>query len=124
MLIKSKDITNSFEDKDLMESISNIIFKDVKDSIEECNNLRLIVKDFGTFYFRKRKASIDDNAPSVKLKKKDFSKKILDMYEVFDKDKLEFKYEKFGKENHENYLLGKITKTFKFYEKNKSKHNT
>lgn len=47
-------------------------------------------------------------------------KLILSMYEVYVEDKLNKKYEIFGKENHENYIMDKKQKRLQKWKKDKS----
>ena len=46
---------------------------------------------------------------------------ILDMYEIYTGDKLKKKYEQFGKENHEAYILAKKQERLQKWKEAKSK---
>lgn len=99
---------------DLIKSINDIIFKELSQVIRKPESLILSVQPLGNFYYRDKKTLVKlvkakDNDPD----NEEFNKSlvdVLDMYIEYREDKLNFKYEKFGKENHEAYLLDKEQK--------------
>lgn len=100
---------------DLIKSINDVIFKEVSKAVREPDSLIVGLQPLGNFYYRDKKTleklrnNLYFNHPDKEQYTKHLSH-IMDMYEVYKKDKLEFKYEKFGKESHEAYLLAKKQK--------------
>lgn len=88
-----------------MSSINNILFSEIRSRIEEVPSLVITLPPLGNFIYRKAKqARFKD---SINEEVKAISNKILKMYEEYDKDKLNKRYEQHGEENHKAYLLAK-----------------
>ena len=99
---------------DLIKSINDVVFKELYQAIRKPKSLILSVQPLGSFYYRDKKtvtkllkANHDD--PDNEEFNQSLAD-ILEMYKVYREDKLNFKYEKFGKESHEAYLLAKEQK--------------
>lgn len=118
MQSKAKDICDKFEDTEKMKSINDIVFSELKLKMEQAPNLIIELAPLGKFYYRKFKVQNIYNHPDVYPETKEICSRILDMYEKYNYDKLQVKYERFGKENHEAFILakkqGKIQKFQKF----------
>lgn len=100
-----------------MSSINEIFFSEVRDKIQEVPSLVIAIPPLGNFIYRKAKQqrfkdSINEEAKAI-------SNKILKMYEEYDRDKLNKRYEQHGKENHEAYLLAKKQGKVQRFQKNK-----
>lgn len=115
---------------DLVKSINDIFFKSLNETVRKANNLIIDADVLGNFYYRQKKTA--DKLDSLKrgFFKKDFNdtteleaslERILLYYKDYNNDKLNFKYEQFGEENHKAYLMGKESKSLFPSKKNKSK---
>lgn len=112
-------------DYDMIKSINDSIFKSLNVTLRKSPNLIASVDDLGIFYYRKKKTL--DKLRFLKEDEigyeefKESLERIVEHYKQFDKDKLEFKYEQFGKEAHEAYLLDKKQKGLFRAKENKPK---
>jgi len=99
-----------FDEKFLLE-VDKFIFDTLKQKVNNPTNLIYDLSPLGRWTFRKKitKDKLQDqgvvgNEITPKLQS------ILSFYETYTQDKLEKKYEIFGKESHEAYLLAKEQK--------------
>lgn len=110
---------------DLIKSINDIVFKELYQAIRKPKSLILSVQPLGSFYYRDKKTLTKlVNAKQNDPDNDEFNQSlanILEMYKVYREDKLNFKYEKFGKESHEAYLLDKEQKKLLTTKEDKSK---
>lgn len=110
---------------DLIKSINDVVFKELYQAIRKPKSLILSVKPLGSFYYRDKKTLTKlVNAKQNDPDNDEFNQSladILEMYKVYREDKLNFKYEKFGKESHEAYLLDKEQKKLPTTKEDKSK---
>lgn len=126
MLSTIKDIYTKCNEPEFAESVGNFFFKRIADATREVPNLIIDANPFGKFFYRKAKTTVH----SLKLTDKSdpdyvaFIYKILDLYELYDAAKLKFKYEKFGKESHDAYLLGKEERQRRVFKRNKFSNNS
>ncbi len=118
---------------DLLKSINDTIFKDVVDWTRHPSSLRLELKDFGVWYWKKSKTYdkkmyferllkqdiIDEYRQSLTNRMANFDF-ILSEYEKYQKDKYEVKCLKYGKENYEAYCLAKKQEKIQKAQENKS----
>ena len=110
---------------DLIKSVNDVIFKELSQVIRKPKSLILSAQPLGNFYYRDKKTVVKlvkakDNDPDNEEFNQSLAD-ILEMYKVYREDKLNFKYEKFGKENHEAYLLDKKQKKLSAAKKDKPK---
>lgn len=116
MIIDAKTIYERFDNPDMIKSIGITLFKVLKQKIVNPEALIMDMGQLGNFYFRKgvtkprSEYTMDDEIQST-------AKKILDLYDEFDKDKYEFKCEKFGKESHDSYIVAKKQKKVQRFKK-------
>ena len=102
---------------DLIKSINDIVFKEVSKITRTPDTLIVSLQPLGNFYYRDKKTSeklrsvTHFNNPDSEEYKTHLTN-ITEMYKLYKEDKLKFKYEKFGKESHEAYLLAKEQKKF------------
>ena len=110
---------------DLIKSINDVVFKELYQAIRKPKSLILSVKPLGSFYYRDKKTLTKlVNAKQNDPDNDEFNQSladILEMYKLYREDKLNFKYEKFGKESHEAYLLDKEQKKLPTTKEDKSK---
>lgn len=113
-------------DYDLIKSINDIVFKELSQVVRNPKSLIVSLQPLGNFYYRDKKTSeklrnnLHFNNPDSEEFTNDLSN-IMNMYISYKEDKLKFKYEKFGKESHEAYLLDKKQKKLSTPKKDKSK---
>lgn len=131
----SKDIVKAVHAKypqyseDLLMKLNNFLFKTLQAKISEGKTLLYLLNPLGTFSFR-RKATEDYlklQPPSNLENPSEFISSLLrvsDQYKVYVEDKLKLKYEKFGKESHEAYLLAKKAQRAKKYQARQRKNNS
>ena len=133
MKLESFNICQQVADKhslpyDLLKSINDIFFKTLKDTIRNPTEGKLIINahPLGTFYYRRKKTmdKITFREDEIDEEYKNNLYTILTNYEQFDKDKLKFKYEKFGKESHDAYLMAKKEKNFSKSQKTHPEDNS
>ena len=116
MILESFNICQSFcekhdEEYEFIKSINDVMFKQFRDDIRNPTSLILSMGDLGRMYYKKTKTSfklMESNTQDEEIK--EGAKKILEMYKVYDKDKLNYKYEKFGKESHDAHILARKEK--------------
>lgn len=126
MLSTVKDIYKKCEEPEFVESVGNFFFKNIADATREVPNLIINAGPLGNFFYRKAKTTVhalklsDLSTPEYT----EFIYKILDLYEAYDAAKLKFKYEKFGKESHDAYLLVKDERQRKIFKRNKFSDNS
>lgn len=117
---------------DLLKSINDTVFKEIVDWSRNPTSLRLELKKFGTWYFKKAKTKdkIKHLENTLKLDfKRDDEEKVLSRinnynfiiseYEKYSKDRYEIKCEKYGKENYEAYCLDNKQKKLQKTKENK-----
>lgn len=107
-------------DYDLLKSINDIVFKDIVEWTKSPTSLRLDLKNFGVWYYKKHKTKLKkdtlkrvinnsyDEKDRMRMEKRienfDF---ILSEYDKYSADKYKIKCEKYGKENYESFVLAK-----------------
>lgn len=96
---------------DFLIDLDKFIFSTVRNKISNPTSLIYDLAPLGKWTYR-NKATKDYRYGCIKNGEgtTEFTDKldiILDMYKTYVNDKLEKKYEQFGKENHEAYLLAK-----------------
>ena len=127
MKLESFNICQNYAEKnnlnyEFVKSINDVLFKEIRNKIRTPNSLILKVGKLGDFFYKRTKVKT----------KVDFDKgkddellihyhKVLTMYEEYMADRLKFKYEKFGKETHDAFLLDKEQKRVQRAKENKSK---
>lgn len=137
MIIEGFVICNNAASKnnieyDLLKSINDIVFKDIVDWTRKPSSLRLELKDFGVWYWKKTKTinKRDDLLKALGKHNEQVDEKIrnrlnnfdfiLSEYEKYLKDKYEIKCMKYGKENYEAYCLAKKQEKIRKAKENKS----
>lgn len=112
----SKDICKQVSEKygydlDMVKSVSETLFKILEDKVRNPTHLIINCSPLGSFFFRHTKSrNLVGKGKYPEIIFEDNLKKILELYKVYDKDKLDFKIERFGEESHKAYLLGKEQK--------------
>lgn len=109
-------------DLNTLLSVNNIVFKEISDWTKKPTSLRIYLKHFGSWYFKKQKTSYKLNVFNKVLKDSSFLLEttrvkilrlidnynfILSQYEDYKKEKYEIKCKKYGKEAYEAYCLAK-----------------
>lgn len=124
MIKTKKDILKNISsyNSDLVESVHDAFFQHMDKCIRNPESLIFLIPSIGSFYYRDKKSrefyyKIRNTDPDTA----EVIKSYLDIYEDYYKDKLEFKYEKFGKESHDAYLMAKKQKAIQKAQENKSK---
>lgn len=104
-------------------SVNNIVFKEIYDWTKNPTSLRVYLKHFGNWYFKKQKTNYKLNVFN-KILNESFDSLleptknkvyrlvnnynfILSQYEEYKKEKYEIKCNKYGKEAYEAYCLAK-----------------
>ena len=113
-------------DYDLIKSINDTVFKELSQVVRSPESLIVSLQPLGNFYYRDKKTSekLRNNLHFNNPDNEEFTNNlsnIMNMYISYKEDKLKFKYEKFGKESHEAYLLDKKQKKLPTTKKDKSK---
>ncbi len=109
-------------DLELLTSINNIVFKEVSFWSLNPDTLKVYIKYFGSWFFKKQKTAnkikiyqgmlktdkelLDKTIEKINKKLKLYNF-IIDEYEKYIRDKCEVKYKKYGKEAYEAYCLAK-----------------
>ena len=131
-----KEVSNENNiDINLLLSINNIIFKEISDWSKTPSTLKIYLKHFGNWYFKKQKTILkketydrvlkndktllDINRVKIEEKVKNYEF-IISEYQKYLNDKYEIKYKKYGKEAYEAYCLDKKQKKIQETKKNKS----
>lgn len=114
---KEKDI-----DLNTLLSVNNIVFKEIYDWTKNPTSLRVYLKHFGNWYFKKQKTSyklnifnkiLRDSSPLLEATRDKIVRLVnnynfvLSQYEEYKKEKYEIKCKKYGKEAYEAYCLAK-----------------
>lgn len=126
MIVKSFNICEDYASSqnleyDFVKSINDILFKSVRDKIKSPDSLILRVGKLGNFFYKKTKVKFKlSNEKNDDELIEDY-KTILNMYEEYLTDKLNFKYEKFGKQGHDAFILAKEQKKLSRAKEIKSK---
>lgn len=113
--------------KEFIHSLNVYIFKKLKDEIKEGNSLIYFLPPLGNFQFRCKEINKFVAYQSIKEEKYQdeellkLSEKVLKNYDVYREDKLNAKYERFGKESHEAYLLARKEENLRKWKETKSK---
>ncbi len=108
-------------DLDFLLELDKFIFSTLRKKTSNPTSLIYNLAPLGKWTYRKAKVvntfnkCEEGNELSIKIKM------ILDMYEIYVQDKLEKKYEIFGKESHESYILAKKQERLQKWQENKSK---
>lgn len=127
MILDSKSICKEISkdtdfDLEMLLSINNIVFKEISNWTTQPTHLKVYLKHFGSWFFKKKKTKdrvlnlqqllnnnpfdININREKIfnKIKNYDF---ILSEYDKYVKDRYEIKCKKYGKEAYEAYCLVK-----------------
>jgi len=118
MIIEGKEICRRVSVKEdvpqeTVESINSIIFKTLSDKMRDPTHLIMSLAPLGNFYYREKKSRMRLESLKDYPGSEEFGyniQRILDMYKIYSQNKLNFKYEKFGKESHDAYILAKEQK--------------
>lgn len=121
-------------DLNLLLSINNSVFTEVFNWSKNPDFLKIYLKHFGSWFFKKRKTSdklkiyqrviefdttlLDINREKINNKIKNYHF-ILSEYEKYTKDRYEIKCRKYGKEAYEAYCLAIQEKKIQKTKKNK-----
>ena len=140
MILDSKSICkeiskdNSF-DLEMLLSINNIVFKEISNWTTQPTHLKVYLKHFGSWFFKKKKTKdrvlnlqqlLNNNPLDLNINKEKIFNKIknydfiLSEYEKYVKDRYEIKCKKYGKEAYEAYCLAKKQEKIQKSKKNKS----
>lgn len=140
MILDSKSICkeiskdNSF-DLEMLLSINNIVFKEISNWTLQPSHLKVYLKHFGSWFFKKKKTRdrvsnlqqlLNNNPLDLNINKEKIFNKIknydfiLSEYEKYVKDRYEIKCKKYGKEAYEAYCLAKKQEKIQKSKKNKS----
>ncbi len=144
MILESKSICKKVSDEnnldlDLLSSINHIIFKEVYQWTKNPVSLRVYLKHFGSWYFKKQKTAsklelyqnlLDNNrAYSEKDKDRMINKIknysfILSEYIDYTKSRYEVKCQKYGKEAYKAFCMAKKQEKIQKSQKNKPLEHT
>lgn len=96
---------------ELIREVDKFIFRTLRDKISAADTLVYNLPPLGDFNYRKTQTEkfLNNINPELTIHKEKLQN-ILNQYKVYSEDKLKLKYDKFGKENHEAYLLAKKEK--------------
>lgn len=124
-------------DLDLLISINNTVFNEVFNWTKNPTSLKIYLKHFGSFFFKKRKTVekiemynrvltgnlhlplLDVNREKIHNKIKNYNF-ILSEYDKYMKERYEIKCEKYGKEAYEAFCLAKKQEKIQKTKENKS----
>lgn len=129
----SKDISKKVSDLnpefslEVVQELNEFIFFKLKEKIKQGDSLIYFLPPLGNFNFRlKETTKVKKHQDNKKLEHKDpeiitVIDKVIINYKQYSQDKLNKKYERFGKENHESYILAKKQERLQRWQKNQSK---
>lgn len=110
---------------EFLKEVDKFIFSTLRKKTNSASSLIYDLSPLGKWSYRKVatikylygcKGAINDFTDKLN--------KILEMYEIYVKDKLEKKYEQFGKENHEAYILVKKQERLQKWKETQSKEHS
>jgi len=130
-----KDVAKENDiDLNTLLSINNIVFKEVSDWSKNPTSLRVYLKHFGNWYFKKQKTSyklsvynrtltsdptlLEVNREKILNIVKNYNF-ILSEYDKYTKEKYEIKCKKYGKQAYEAYCMAKKQEKIQKAKKNK-----
>lgn len=140
MIIDSKTICKKVSEDNSIDlntliSINNIVFKEISDWSKQPDTLKVYLKHFGSWYYKKQKtiskeaifqrvliydtSLLDSSREKILDKIKNYNF-IISEYEKYLKEKYEIKCKKYGKEAYEAYCLDIKQKKIQKTKENKS----
>lgn len=112
-----------------IEELNKFLFQTLRRKIREGSNLIYKMGPLGSFVFRLKQTKLELYREKARDRyiDEDIQKTfqgIIDIYDNYKTDKLKSKYERFGKESHEAYLLAKKQKKLQEWERTKSEQHS